>query len=315
MINSFSILQNDNSLFGRCYSIAIGAPNQTSALLYGFAPPKLNSPIRIKFDIDKNSLGTSNKAKMEIYNLSIQSRQAFKKGYIVQLKVGYQNIIDTIFTGNVLTNGIGSTRNGADIITTIECGDGESSIVMARLDQSYPAGVSVFQILKDCAAAMNLEDSFNPEGVGSGIIIGVTNSVYNKGFNASGAVSDTLDKVLKPQGLEWSVQNGNLNIVPKTGHNGQTAIVISKKTGLIGVPSSNDQVTKFNSLINPRLIPGALVKLESDNTSLNGFYRVRRSHFEGDTWDNKWQVECECILMNNVVQNFTNLNLLSGNLV
>lgn len=310
-INAFSNFQPRDFLFGRSYTVTIGAPNQTGALQYGTVG-KSPAPIRVKFDIDKNSLGTSNKAKIELYNLSVQSRQSIKKGFIVQVKAGYQGIMDTLFVGNVLTNGIGSDRKGPDIVTSIECGDGESSIVMARLDKSYPAGVTVLQILQDCASAMHLEDSFNPQGIGSGIVFLPENPVYNKGFNAKGAVSDTLTKVLKNLGLEWSVQDGNLNVIPKTGHNGQTAIVVSSKTGMIGVPSSNDQVTKFKSLLNPKLRPAALIKLDSENTALNGFYKIRRSHFEGDSHENSWNVECECIQMPNVVQSLSNINLLSG---
>lgn len=314
MINSsFLNFQQQNQFFGRAYSLAMGAPNQVGALVYGNIGTD-PAPLKIKFDIDKNSLGSSNKAKIEIYNLSQQTRQAIKKGYIVQLKAGYQSGYDIIFTGNILPNGIGSKRSNADIITTIECGDGESAIVMAALDKSYPAGITALQILRDCATAMNLENSVNPEGISSGIVFLPNNTVYNKGFVAKGPASATLDKICKPLGLEWSVQNNNLNVIPKTGHNGQTAILISKDTGMIGVPSQNDQMTKFTALLNPRIVPGSLIKLESENTLLNGFYRIRRSHFEGDTHDNKWQVETECISMPNVVQQYSNINLLQGNI-
>jgi hypothetical protein len=311
MITNALITSNlKGALFGRNYSVAIGAPNQTAALLYGLIPPSLNAPLRVRFDIDKNPLGTSNKAKIEIFNMSNNSKQSIDKGYIVQLKAGYQGILNTLFIGNVLPDGIGSTRSGPDIITSLECGDGESSIATARLDKSYPAGTTALQILQDCASAMNVENNFNPDGTGSGIVFLPNNPVYNNGFSARGPVSDTLNKVLKRLGLEWSIQNGNLNVVPKTGHNGQQAVVVSVNTGMIGVPSNNGQVTKFTSLLNPSLIPGALVQLQSENTVLNGFYRIRRSHFEGDTHENKWQVDCECIKMNNVVQTFSNVNLI-----
>lgn len=307
--NSFGAFQPQSFLFGRQYSVVIGAPNQTGAIQYGNVGKK-PAPLRVKFDIEKNMLNVSNKAKIEIYNMSQQSRQAIKKGYLVQLKAGYKGLFQQLFVGNVLPNGIGSTRHGPEILTALECGDGESSIVMARLDKSYSSGVTVLQILKDCAGAMNLEDDFNPDGVNSGLVYLPNNPAYGKGFNAKGPVSDTLNKILRPLGLEWSVQDGNLNVIPKTAHNGNQAIIVSTATGMIGVPSSNDQCMKFSSLLNPNLRPGALVKLESDNIALNGFYKIRKSHFEGDTHENKWNVDCECVTAPNIAQTLSSMNLL-----
>lgn len=311
MINSFSAFQASSALFGRAYSLAIGKPNQTAALQYGNVG-KDPAPLRVKFDINKFSSGPSGRAKIEIYNLSQQSRQAIDQGQVVLLKAGYQKVFDQLFVGNIVPLGFESTRSGPDIITKIECGDGESSIIMARLDKSYPAGTSVLQILQDCAGAMHTEDSFNPQGTDSGIVFLPLNPVYNNGFVAKGPVSDTLTAILKPLGLEWSVQNGDLNVLPKTGHNGQTAIVISSATGMIGVPSGTKQLMKFTNLLNPKILPGSLIKLVSENSSLNGFYRVRNGHYEGDTHENKWQVECECLPMPNIVQNLANISLLSG---
>lgn len=307
-INNVSGLFGPGPLFGRRYSIAIGAPNQTAALQYGTEsnPP---SPIRIKFDVDKPSSSFS-KAKIELYNLSTQSRQAIKKGYIVLIRAGYKGIVDQVFVGNVSPYGIGAKRNGPDIVTTLECGGGESAVVMSKLDKSYGAGTTILQILQDCATALHTENAINPEGINAGLAIGIPTVVFNKGFTARGPVSDTLDKILKPQGLEWSVQNGNLNIVPKTSYNGQQAIVVSSDTGMIGVPSLNEGFVKFSHLLNPKLIPGALINLKSENTALNGFYRIRRSHFDADSHDNKWGLDCECISMPNV-QPLANTNLLS----
>lgn len=314
MINSFSNFLSGNYLFNRAYELAIGAPNQTSALKYGNIDAKNPSPLRVSFEIDKFSLNTSNKAKISVYNLTQAHRQAIKRGFLITLKAGYKTVYDQLFVGNILPLGLGSERHEADIVTTFECGDGESSIILANLDKSYPAGVSKFSIVQDCAKAMHLENDTNPDGVNAGITLGVLNSgVYNTGFTVRGSVADTLSKVLTPLGLEWSIQNGAINIIPKTGHNGQTAIVVSTETGMIGVPSQDGDMMKFSSLLNPQLVPGALVNVKSKNTDVNGYYRIRKSHFEGDTHENnKWNVNCECVTMPNVVQSLVNTNLLQG---
>ena len=287
-------------LFGRAYAVSIGTPGQSSALQYGTIGNN-PAPLRVRFDIDKNSIGASNKAKIELYNLAAQTRQAIKKGYVIQLQVGYNSLIDTVFIGNVINTK--SDRNGPDIITSLECGDGESAITYSVLDKSYPAGTTLVQILQDTAKAMSLGNPTNPVGINSGIAVGIPNQVFNKGFIAHGPCKDTLDKLLIPQGLEWSIQNGNLNIIPITNYNGQNAIVVSSSTGMIGVPSKNEFFLIFEHLINPKIVPGALIQMVSENAALNGFNKIKRSHFEGDSHDQKWQISCEATSMPNITQN------------
>lgn len=308
MINAFVFNPQQQYLFSRTYALALGQPNQTSALQYSNieAPPfsigqwQKASPLRIKFDINKNSVGSSNKSKIDIFNLSQESRNKINVGWVIRLQAGYKGLMDTIFFGNVAPNGMKSERKEADIITTLECGDGESAIVMTRLDKSYPAGTVLTQILSDIGIAMNTVTASNSQQVNAGIVLGIPNIVFQRGFTASGSCRDLLDKLCLPNGLRWSVQNGNLNIIPINSTNGQSAIVVSSNTGMIGTPSKNQGYFEFTSLLNPKLTPGAVVQMDSENTALNGFYKIVESHFEGDTHETKWQVVCKCITQPNV---------------
>lgn len=300
-LSTFNYSQTAQYLFKRSYAVSIGPPNQTAALQYGTLGTN-PAPLRVRFEIEKTVFGSSpNHSKIELFNLSTQSRQNFKKGYIVNLQGGYNGLVGTLFTGNVFITK--SDRSGPDIITTLECLDGGASIVLARLDKSYPAGVTNIQILQDVATAMSVTTDSNP-GVSAGIVVGIPTQTFNKGFTATGPCKDTLDKLLKPQGLEWTVDNGNLNIIPKSAYDGNSAQVVSAETGMIGVPSQNEFFTQFTSLLNPKLVPGALVQLISENAALNGFYKIRKSKLEGDSHENKWQVSCEAVPMPNVVQVF-----------
>lgn len=316
-LSTFTYAGNKQYLFSRTYAISIGAPNQTSALQYSNVQVPVNgqvlpaSPLRVTFDISKNMAGTSNKSKFEIYNLSIQTRSKLRAGYLVQLQAGYRGLMNTIFVGNVDMKGAGSERKGPDIITTLECGEGESAIVMSRLDKSYPAGTNLYQILQDLASAMNASSVTTDGGINAGLVLGIPSFTYGRGITLHGSCKESLDKLLKPFGLRWSVQNGGLNIVPVKQYNGTQAIVVASgsvldnasgvatfnpnnATGLIGTPSRSDYYTKFKSLLNPNIIPGCLVQLICENNALNGFYKVLTAHYMGDTHDNKWEVECEC---------------------
>lgn len=268
-------------LFGRIWSLALGSPSQN---LDGTTHQYTD--IRLKFDIDKNTFGSSNKAKFEIYNLSTLNRQAIKKGYVLRLQAGYSGLLRTLFIGAVIPNGIKVRRDGPAIVTELECGDGEQAIVFAVYDNSYPAGSTLVQILGDLAKQM---------GVGIGSVIGIPAVTYNNGYTVQGKISDTLATICKANGMKWYVLNGNLNITPIKGSNQAVAQELSSSTGLIGVPSTDQNFTRFTSLLNPIIVPDSLVKLVSQNTALNGVYRVNRAHYRGDTHDSMWQVECECL--------------------
>lgn len=294
-ISNFKFSPGAQYLFGRAYTLTLGPPGGAVALQYGTIsrPGTASSALKVRFDIDKTMIGASNKSKIDIFNLSAQTRQAINKGYIIQLAAGYNGLVQTLFVGSVINTK--SDRAQGDIITSLECGDGESAITNAVMDKPYPSGVTLAAILTDIGAILAQKTASQPQGIAAGIAVGIPSVIYNNGFAAHGAIRDTLDILLKPQNMEWNIQNGNLNIIPLNNYNGQTAIVVSAETGMIGVPSKNEFFTQVNSLLNPNLVPGALIQLISENKPLNGFYKIRRSHIEGDTHDSKWQVGMECI--------------------
>ena len=295
-------------LFGRTYSLAIGSPYSAAALQYSnlkvtgaSGKMLIASPLRVSFDIEKNNIGSPNKGKIEVYNLSAQARNQIQKGAVLTLQAGYGKLIQTIFVGNILNKGVKIERRQNEIVTTLEGGDGESAISAATLDKSYPPGTNLSQVLQDIADSMHTPTTWNNQGIGAGIAVGIPNIVYGKGITVHGACRDTLNTLLQPLGVKWSVQNGNLTLISSKANNGDSAIVVSKYTGMIGTPSKS-QFLCFQSLLNPQLVPNAIIQLISDNTALNGFYKINKSHYEGDTHDTKWQVSCECSVAEGVSQ-------------
>lgn len=286
-----------NALFGRAYALVIGAPGAAAAASFGNQGGR-QSPLRIKFDIDKNVKGSPNKAKIEVYNMAPETRGRIDKGYLVELTVGYLGLVETLFIGSVAK--AKTARQGSDIVTTMECGDGESAIMGATYDGSFPPNTTLATALQAIATAMSLTSDANPTGMAAGIAVAIPNVTYPK-LSLHGLCRDHLDQLLKGQGMEWNLQNGALNIMPKTFDTGESAIVVSENTGMLGVPSRSTNVLSFTSLLNPRITPGRLVQLQSvTNDQINGFYKVKSGKYEGDTHDSHWQVVAECVLQTNV---------------
>lgn len=282
------------ALYGRLYSLALGKPNAAQSAIYGNEPPK-GTPLRFSFEIEKTATASTNKAKVTVYNLTNASRQAMAPGFLMQLRAGYRDLCQTLFVGNV--SKVVSETSGSEIMTKVEAGDGEAAIATTTFNQSYGPGTTLAQVLSDVAKSLAVTTAQSPVAIKAGIAVGIPAVTFNKGFIASGAARDTLSKLLRSVGLEWSIQNGALTIIPKGAHNGKLAEVVSPQTGLIGVPSKNGDLVQVITLLNPRLVPGGLLQLRSGAKELDGVYKVRSAKFEGDTHDSKWQATIQAVRM------------------
>lgn len=287
------------ALYGRLWSVTIGKPNDPKSAVYG-NEDQTGTPLRVAFEIEKTVKSSTNKAKITIFNLANKSRQAMKHGMTISVRAGYIGLCQTLFIGNVAK--VVSETAGSEIHTKIEAGDGEAALSLGVFNKSYPRNTQLATILGDIGKALSVTTAQDPTAISAGIAVGIPSRVYSNGFVAHGSVRETLNKMLRRDGLEWSIQNGALNIIPISAHNGRLAELISAQTGLVGIPSKNGDLVKINCLLNPRLVPGGLFQLSSAATELNGFYKVRKAKFDGDTHDAKWNVEIEGVRMTNVKQ-------------
>jgi len=265
-------------LFSRFWSLSLGTEGTTYTDLH------------IVFDIEKNQVSTSNKGKIQIYNLNDLSRQKYIKGTQIIFKAGYQGLVGTLFAG---TQGAASRvineRKGPDIITTFELGDAERELTTSVFNKSYPGGSTYSQVLLDLVDAMGLTKGtviLPPEALAD---------VYSSTVVLSGSVRQLLDEHVKKHNLTWSVDNAVVNVAPVGTPFQPEAVAVNQSTGMIGVPTmgnAGDNIVTFISLLNPKLKPGALCAITS--TLVNGLYIVQNAHYEGDTHGDKWQVTCEC---------------------
>lgn len=285
------------ALFDRAWQVIIGTPANPNQASYGSVGTG-STPLRVAFNVAKGQKGSPNKAVISIFNMAPQNRAAIRQGMLVTLSAGYNAQVQTLFAG-VVTK-VTAARAESDIVVMLECGDGESAITTVNFDRAYDAGTTLAQVLTDVATAMQLVTAGNPTGVDAGAALGIPPITYGKGLTVHGSVRNTLDKLCKPAGLEWSVQNGALQIIPLAHHSGEAAEVIGPDTGLIDVPSTDGEVTSFVALLNPRLAPGRLVQLQS--SSINGFFKIRGGKWDGDSHGPKWQAAIEAVAAPNVFE-------------
>lgn len=286
--------------------------------------PKLNitfeNNLHIGFSIDKDTTKESNKAKLEIYNLSDATRKKIEvPDTEVEIYAGYERAGGAIlaFKGTVT---YGFTRDaGTDCITTLDLADGTVAMRDSYCSLSYAPGTSAKTIIQRCANEMGVPVVYGDD-------VGELES-YKNGFSYYGQADGALTEICNALGLSWSIQNNILNIILAGGTSTNRGLVFSPQSGLVGVPErivqaeyksnkSNPKKTqkekakkndprkkagwKINTLLVPSVNPADMVKVESK--WITGWFRVEKVSHRGDYNGTNWGSMMELIEVQNAEQ-------------
>ncbi|MGH8817494.1 phage protein [Achromobacter pestifer] len=267
-------------------------------------------PIRVTFDIAKNADEEPNDAKISLYNLAASTRRMLEEpGLRCVLYAGYAE------EGGPLLMASGSIVYAytkfqqPDVVTELTVKDGYIEIRDTAVSIGLGPGAQASAIIRDIARQMGLPLLMADD---------VPDRRWEQGFSFYGAARTALHKVTQGTGLEWSIQNQQLQVVQRLGTTRRQAVVLAVDTGLLGYPermreaptekaSAKGQPAaakpasghqqrdgwKVKSLLLPTINPGDLVKLES--RSVQAFQRVEKVHHTGDSEGGDWQTELELV--------------------
>jgi hypothetical protein len=288
-------------LYLRQATLLIKPANGESELLKNF---------RISFQIEKTSESIPNPAKILVYNLSRDKQAIFEqKGLSVILQAGYKGltkpIIKNLFIGDVTT--AKTFKKGTEFITEIEAGDAEKKIVKSYINKSFSGSrfktksqtkgnLTTRDMVKELIKAMGLipNESANKK-IDTKLKI-VSETKPEHGVTLSGPVKFFLDTLLEKEGLEWNIQDGEIQIInPKKPKDKIKAIILSKTTGLLDVSKEDDGRINFKTLLNPEINPTATIEIRSNVMDINGFFKVRRVEYSGDTHEGEWVLKGEAV--------------------
>ncbi len=257
----------------------------------------------VTFDVTKDLTGKPNTADLRVYNLSADHRaelltRAAKKtkdgkplGVRVRIDAGYKALgISRIFEGDLrwLTH----TREGVDWVTHLETGDGEYWISRAKIYKSWAPGTPVATVLKDVAQAIGAGDGNLLRALQGSALLGA-GSTFVGGTATSGPAMKELTRLTKSAGLEWSIQDGALQVLGAGKGLDRDAILLDEAHGMVGSPSVDHKgLVSVKALLIPDLFPGRKVKLNA--ASLKGFYRIEKVKFSGSTFGQDWYADLDC---------------------
>lgn len=254
-----------------------------------------------EFDVEKDIGAKPNTASLQVWNLNEDHRLALsakvaKKGSFprVRIEAGYTDGTSRIFEGDVRHLWHERTQGG-DIITHCETGDGERQVSRSRIFRSWSPGTPVEQVVKDVAAELGIGQG-NINAAVAGAVLTGWGPTYTQGTSVAGKTVDVLNKVTRSVGLEWSIQDGVLQLLGDGRSLDGTAVLVSEETGLIGTPAidhtgKNAGQLLFKTLMIPDVFPGRKVKVVS--ADVTGFYRIERAKYSGATSGPEWYINVE----------------------
>lgn len=248
--------------------------------------------LRFAFKVERSLRPSPGKAEVKIWNLNETHRgQLSALGAVsTKLDAGLGSSTSTIFVGS-LRRVQHERVNGNTWITTVSGEDGGRERRQSRTTRSYRPGTPLRTVFQDLAADFGVGGGNLPQAI-PGVALGTVGNTLATGTVLRGEVAQELDDLCRGAGLEWSVQNGVLQLLPRGQALAGTALVLGPDSGLVGSPAAAERGrVKFTALMIPDLAPGRLVRLAS--RVLQGQYRVDRCVWSGDTHGDAWHIEGE----------------------
>ena len=257
----------------------------------GLGNSEVSTLLKIVFKITKTLKKEPNRAEIAIFNLRADNRAALQeKKQPTTLEAGYVGNISQIFSGDL--DFADNRKDGRTWVTVLQAGDGSQKYKSSRINTSLKGPVSLKDALTTAAKAMGLDLGNLEEAANSGSFRGQLKEFTN-GLVLSGKAEQALDKIAKSMGVKWSIQDGALLFLGPGEFVGGEATVLSPGTRLVGSPEpGEDGFVKARSLLQHELLPGHRVKIES--AAVNGFFRIEKSVFAGDTAGGDWYTDVEC---------------------
>lgn len=299
-------------LFGRKVRLVLADPVVTGGKERLESQGIAIEDLRVSFKVRKTSKKEPNTAEIQVYNLSEDTRASLQKKHIaVILEAGYAGALAQLYSGD--SRYIDQVMEGPDWVTKIQCGTGERAFQYRRVNMSFSQGTRVVDVIARVAEALG----FPVRGLEN---LESLTERFLTGYVSAGKVANELDHLLKSRGFEWSIQDGQLQILPVGGATADSAILLTPETGLIGSPEHGNPekkipanqidpsaggfnlnatkvtgpaVLKVKSLIQPGFRPGRIVEVRA--RGIQGQFRIQTVEHSGDTHGAEWFSSLECL--------------------
>ncbi|MDR7865787.1 MAG: hypothetical protein RIN56_03160 [Sporomusaceae bacterium] len=299
----------DNFLYGRKYRVLVADKNNNALDV---------SNLRCTFRVEKVALQVANHAEVSIYNLSPDTEKVIiKEGMRVILEAGYQGYLKTqqqgaaqqvlapkqygkIFDGEVI-QAIRDREDVVDYKLTLVCLDGDSFLNNNIVKMTVNAGLNQRQIVDQIATK-----AVTPTEIGR-ISPDLKTQNLPRGKVFFGMPKDYLRDIARDNNANFWVEDGQVYIAKATDTPPGEALVLTPKTGLVGVPQQTFDGVTFKCLLNPAIklmtmvqIDNSLIRMQKKRLGQipvplddDGQYQAYKVIHYGDTRGNEWYTEVD----------------------
>lgn len=217
--------------------------------------------LRMTFEIIKTVTQEPNTALIKVYNLNPTNEAKIKDEFDeVLLNAGYEDSIKLIFRGNI--KNAYRYRETTDIITEIEAADGDTDYKNSIMNETLASGTGSKQLIDRALVTMPRTSKGHVQ---------IADKIRGRGKVISGNTRDVLRDLAKDSGANWSIQDGQFQMIGANSVLPGTAIVLRSDTGMLEVPEVNDKGVSVKCLLNPDLKINGVIKI--DNNNVKGLYR------------------------------------------
>lgn len=268
-------------LFGRAWRVQVGSLDVSN--------------LAVRFKVKRTLAQRAGTLDLEIRNLSPEHRREIQTARrfhtFVEVMAGYRGGMSLLFRGD-LRKAV-PAREGTDWVTKVTAGDGEHGIRAARLARAFAAGTTVQAVVQHIAEVMgvgvgNAATALRAAQLGTG-------GTFPEGTILHGPAAAELTRLCASVRKEWSIQDGNLQVLDLGGALARDAVLLSAATGMIGTPEVvTRRVITVKALLQPGLVPGQLVVVRSDALAITAPWRITEAEYSGDTHGPDWHATLTC---------------------
>lgn len=268
-----------------------------SLTITGNGEARTMTGLRIMFQARKTrGADTPNYLTAQVFNPAPATRQAaLDTGATMELSAGYGG--ENILVSRAEIDFAIVDRAPPDIVLDIEGQEGLRKLRETTISISHASGSSVQTVLDEIVGRLGID--VRP-------IEADLSAALRGGFTHVGKASRALDDLMARVRGSWSIQNGELLILPETGQiEPGEAFVLSPQSGLIASPVPVEEQTstdrqdieprigyRVTSLLNAAIEPGDVIKIEA--TDVEGFFAVDEIEHRGDTRGQEWYSNIVC---------------------
>ncbi len=259
--------------------------------------------LRISFQVQRSITPMADTATIRIWNLSEANRSMFAQRTLawirsgplryVRLEAGYagEGHTGVIFNGAIVQ--AVNMRQGPDWLTEIEASAAFGQALLNNFSNSWGgvAGTPVKTIISEIFEAAGLGKTRYAPAADDDLI-----RRKEVNYAVVGSAYRSARELLSAHGLTFNVDVDGVTVYKPGKPRGDDFIPIDEQTGLLGAPKVTALGTNFRTLLDPRIRPGQLVKIDSptlrsslaNDPNLGRDYTVLDAKVTGDTHGDDW---------------------------